>query len=734
MKSIQFSLSPLLLLCLGFLSLSAEAQAQVTTTFGVPTADLTEILGTPDGWDLTIVVAEPIAPGEDAEGQVAGIVGTWNYYAADDRDVTEYTVRPLLVQNEDGIYTVIGIGAAHKPEEPGLQEGVPFDLEDGTDAFDLSGDSVTYHIGFIGQRPDFGNDDAGGIIPFAGGGGPGVFGMNTTPETEFGGGDEVTSGHGPDGDRNYLFNFDITWGGDPVDPDPDGDGMRTTWEERYGLDPEDPGDAATDLDKDGLSNLREFNEGLIPNMADTDADGRGDAVELGAIVLSSDQSVPAPALGDAKPFGFAFVSANPDTRTVEISGSYFGMTSDVTAAHLHGLAGPGASAGVLFALTASGGTEGTLSGNGVLSEANFASFLDGQTYINVHTANNGSSEIRAQGPVKVDLTNPKNTDTDDDGLLDGVETNTGVFVDEADTGTDPNKADTDGDTFGDRSEITRGTDPTDPLSKPEELGTFPEFGSEDWGDGVGTPDGWDLTVVFTTPIAPPADLSGETTGVVEYMNYYFAESRAAGDHTVAPVLVKYIEDTDEYLVAGVGDFHVADETGPQEKVPFIPVSGSNVIDLTEKGVTWHAAAYQGHPGAGDDSNGSVIPFGSDGAGMFGYNNGPDEELAEGLVLTSGHASEEGGRHYAFNFGINWTPGGDTLFEITTVSHSGTAIALTWNSRDGREYSVEYREDLGDGVWIELDDGVVGEVETTTFTDSNAALAALPSGYYLIREN
>jgi len=42
-------------------------------------------------------------------------------------------------------------------------------------------------------------------------------------------------------------------------------------------------------------------------------------------------------------------------------------------------------------------------------------------------------------------TNPNLSDTDADGLLDGVETNTGVFVDANDTGTDPNNPDTDGD-------------------------------------------------------------------------------------------------------------------------------------------------------------------------------------------------------------------------------------------------------------------------------------------------
>ena len=55
-------------------------------------------------------------------------------------------------------------------------------------------------------------------------------------------------------------------------------------------------------------------------------------------------------------------------------------------------------------------------------------------------------------------------DSDDDGLLNGVETNTGTFLDENDTGTDPLNADTDGDGFTDGQEVLlMGTDPLDPL-------------------------------------------------------------------------------------------------------------------------------------------------------------------------------------------------------------------------------------------------------------------------------
>ncbi len=50
--------------------------------------------------------------------------------------------------------------------------------------------------------------------------------------------------------------------------DQDGDGMSDEFEQRYGLDPQDPADAATDLDRDGVSNLDEFLGGSDPTRDD----------------------------------------------------------------------------------------------------------------------------------------------------------------------------------------------------------------------------------------------------------------------------------------------------------------------------------------------------------------------------------------------------------------------------------------------------------------------------------
>jgi hypothetical protein len=89
-------------------------------------------------------------------------------------------------------------------------------------------------------------------------------------------------------------------------------------------------------------------------------------------------------------------------------------------------------------------------------------------------------------------TDPINPDSDEDGLFDGAEVT---------AGTDPTLYDSDGDGFGDNAEVANGSDPNDPASVPPgeptvdtdgdlltdaqeaELGTNPELADSD-GDGL----------------------------------------------------------------------------------------------------------------------------------------------------------------------------------------------------------------------------------------------------------
>jgi hypothetical protein len=74
--------------------------------------------------------------------------------------------------------------------------------------------------------------------------------------------------------------------------------------------------------------------------------------------------------------------------------TYSGLTSAANAAHIHGRTDVTDPAGVLVPLPTPTGTSGTLSGTLTLDNATLSAIVDGVSYINIHTANNGGGEIR----------------------------------------------------------------------------------------------------------------------------------------------------------------------------------------------------------------------------------------------------------------------------------------------------------------------------------------------------
>ena len=68
--------------------------------------------------------------------------------------------------------------------------------------------------------------------------------------------------------------------------DSDTDGMPDAWETKYGLDPNDPSDAESDRDNDGVTALNEFLEGTIPSGSiDLDGNDQYDALTDGLLLL-----------------------------------------------------------------------------------------------------------------------------------------------------------------------------------------------------------------------------------------------------------------------------------------------------------------------------------------------------------------------------------------------------------------------------------------------------------------
>jgi hypothetical protein len=83
----------------------------------------------------------------------------------------------------------------------------------------------------------------------------------------------------PDGDgltNKEEYNYDT----DPNNADTDGDGMPDGWEVAHGLNPNNPQDGDGDADGDGLKNKDEYKHGTDPNNKDTDGDGWNDKWEV----------------------------------------------------------------------------------------------------------------------------------------------------------------------------------------------------------------------------------------------------------------------------------------------------------------------------------------------------------------------------------------------------------------------------------------------------------------------
>jgi parallel beta-helix repeat protein len=62
--------------------------------------------------------------------------------------------------------------------------------------------------------------------------------------------------------------------------DNDNDGMPDSWENSFGLNPDNPNDAKSDSDNDSLSNIEEYNNNTNPLEPDTDSDGLFDGQEI----------------------------------------------------------------------------------------------------------------------------------------------------------------------------------------------------------------------------------------------------------------------------------------------------------------------------------------------------------------------------------------------------------------------------------------------------------------------
>jgi len=91
--------------------------------------------------------------------------------------------------------------------------------------------------------------------------------------------------------------------------------------------------------------------------------------------------------------GSVTVTYDSDSKKITWKGSYSGLTGPATAAHFHGPAPAGKNAGVMIPIAPA---TSPLEGSATLTDSQAKALMDGDMYVNVHTAANKAGEIRGQ--------------------------------------------------------------------------------------------------------------------------------------------------------------------------------------------------------------------------------------------------------------------------------------------------------------------------------------------------
>ncbi len=279
----------------------------------------------------------------------------------------------------------------------------------------------------------------------------------------------------------------LTHGTNPLSTDSDSDGMADGWEITFGLNPL-ADDAASDFDGDGLTNLWEFTNGFNPadpsdSLTDSNQNGIADRWEIthfGALGVDPSADPDKDGLSNLLEFQS---HANPHAFDTDADGlpdgfEHFSIHLDPLVWNNKNLDSDGDGISDLM--------EAIYGLNPDADDSSGDVDQDGLT--------NGQEIAFGSSPLDADLdgdelsdlgelqnqTNPWNRDTDSDGLPDGWEVHYGLnpkiwtnpesdgdndgltLAQEARYGTNPTLPDTDSDGTTDGQEVANNTDPTDP--------------------------------------------------------------------------------------------------------------------------------------------------------------------------------------------------------------------------------------------------------------------------------
>lgn len=464
-----------------------------------PSVEDTDEDGLSDFEEVAEHQTDPTRPDSDDDG------------LSDYEEVVEHNTNPNLADTDED-----GLGDFEEVEVYGSDPSVSDTDEDGLN----DGDEVNEH----NTDPTLADTDDDRLSDY-----DEIFEHNTNPrvaDTDEGGirdGDEIADGTDPldpaddaDQDRDGLSDDrERELGTDPTLADSDGDGLDD-YEEVviYGSDPLD-----ADTDGDGLDDGEDVAAGGDPTRQDSDGDGLLDPEEVALGTALDDEDSDSDGLSDydeAEVFGSDPLDADTDGDGLQ----------DGAEVRVHGSSPSQVDSdndGADDAQEAAAGTNpmrADTDGDGLADLQELSATVS--SALLADSDDDGildADEINGTGPLAAyGATDPRDADTDGDGLEDGLELEIGTNPLEPDTdgdslldgdeyfdlNTDPARQDTDGDQLSDSRELMVGTDPRDADSDGDGL-----LDGEEVDGTVSTlPDGSDGPVRQSDPLVVDTDLDG----------------------------------------------------------------------------------------------------------------------------------------------------------------------------------------------------------------------------------
>ncbi|MDE0571724.1 MAG: hypothetical protein OSB44_13655, partial [Verrucomicrobiales bacterium] len=353
-------------------------------------------------------------------------------------------------------------------------------------------------------------------------------------------------------------------------------------------------------------------------------------------------------------------------------------------------------------------------------------------------------------------TKPNKADTDEDGLSDGAETQTGVFVSATDTGTNPKKADSDEDGYSDGDEVSAPfSDPNDPEDPPpppfdqalighwtfdegEELtdltGNFPDLllqgnakiadGSLDVNGSGTTATGWAYTVGGEGYVGPNIE---EKTLVSWFTLESLGNLVKAGSVITLDTLVAdqfdgiiFGERQNNRWMNGSSNFQRTQDFNPGAEET---VTGEEVMmAITYEDIGGGQVKVTGYRngeeiGSYDSGNYRTWPR-KDAEIIFGKRHGSMPSGPGGLDALIHEAQIYGAAGTAGQIMDLYLsgPGGGTALQFTNIDYNSEDgnFTLEWTSKPNKTYALYYSMDLSD--WeADIDDSIVSEGETTSYS-------------------